>query len=721
MTGLPGWRTRRASADTPDPRLAPLLLTSLAGSSVLLLLFAGTPSGVPTVWPAPGLLLALALVAEPQRRASYGVVGAVILLLAHLVVGDPLAAAVGFTVATVAAVGVARRRLDRGLDGRALGLFEEGDVSRLVAASATGAGAAAVLSAATVAVTGSGSPLLAAVAAWSTHAAALLVLVPLVVAAPELEALAPRGERVSQSVITLGATAAVFAYAAAPPLVFAVMPMFAWLAYRGTPREATRILALVALISSAATVLGLGPVHELAVRYDLAPELVAGFLQLFLIDCALLLLPLSVMAAQQRLSAARASAGRQTLQRLVDAATGSAVIATDLGGVVEVFNPGAVAMFGRPAESVVGAAAETLFTDVELHRQAARLGTQPGFADICAAAVASGGGQERWHLVGPDGRQRTVLITITPVSGDRGDQAGYLCVGEDVTEREAAHHATLTALHHERQAVERLTELERIKADFVATVSHELRTPLTSMIGYLELLRLGQFGEQAGTQSAVTERVERNSRRLLVLVEDLLLLSQIEAREMRLTRVPTDLRAVVEGALEAVEPLCGGRRLAVGVHLPDRPVEVVGDQAQLERMLVNLLGNAVKFTPDEGRVDLVLETGVTTVSVVVRDTGMGIPDDEQTQLFTRFFRSSTATEGAIQGTGLGLTIVQAIVDAHDGVITVSSRQDVGTTVTVRLPVAPPPVVATVVNEEASAPGRPASAAGSRPAAARPRP
>jgi signal transduction histidine kinase len=342
-------------------------------------------------------------------------------------------------------------------------------------------------------------------------------------------------------------------------------------------------------------------------------------------------------------------------------------------------------MFLRSSEDTIGQRADLLFSDVELHRQAARLGTVPTFAAICAAAVDSEEDRASWTFHRPDGEQRTMVLTVTSVAGDGEHATGYLCVGDDVTEREAAHRAVLVALDHERKAVERLTELERIKGDFVATVSHELRTPLTSMIGYLELLREGQVGDLSEAQDSLTERVERNGRRLLLLVEDLLLLSQVEDREMSLNPVRTDLRAAAEAAYDALGPVRASRELEFRVELPDTPVVHVGDPVQVERMLLNLLPNAVKFTPDRGVVELRVEDGESFVQVVVRDTGMGIPEAEQDQLFTRFYRSSAATAQAIQGTGLGLTIVKAIVQRHGGDIDVTSSETTGTQVTVRLP------------------------------------
>ena len=132
------------------------------------------------------------------------------------------------------------------------------------------------------------------------------------------------------------------------------MPMFAWLAFRGTLREATVLLTVVGAIGAGLTALDIGPIWDLTQRYDIAPELAAGVLQLFLLDCGLILLPLSVMTTQQRMSAASAAAEREKLERLVALATGTAVIATGADGRVLIFNPGAEAMLGYRAEEVIG-------------------------------------------------------------------------------------------------------------------------------------------------------------------------------------------------------------------------------------------------------------------------------------------------------------------------------------------------------------------------------
>ncbi|WP_243057311.1 ATP-binding protein [Nocardioides sp. SR21] len=284
----------------------------------------------------------------------------------------------------------------------------------------------------------------------------------------------------------------------------------------------------------------------------------------------------------------------------------------------------------------------------------------------------------------PDGR--VLNFVATPLETSVGDaDRDVVVVFRDVTERHRTEQALADALATEQAASEQLRELERVKSDFVSTVSHELRTPITSIIGYLEVLEDGMVGDLDEAQRGIVSRIDRNSHRLLRLVEDLLKLSQIESSTLQINRVPTDLRDVVTASHDAIGWMLENRSLQVDVDLPDQAVELDVDPDELERMLVNLLTNAVKFTPDGGRIGLALGVDDLGATLSVSDTGEGIPESEQNRLFSRFYRSSTATEQAVQGTGLGLTIVQAIVTLHGGAIDVDSGADRGTTFTVRLP------------------------------------
>lgn len=231
---------------------------------------------------------------------------------------------------------------------------------------------------------------------------------------------------------------------------------------------------------------------------------------------------------------------------------------------------------------------------------------------------------------------------------------------------------------------EQLRELDRMKDDFVASVSHELRTPLTSIRGYLELVLDGEADELNDEQRHFLSIVERNADRLLHVVGDLLFVAQVEAGKIALESGPTDLEELARQAVEAARPAATEKNIELDLDL-DGLGELQADRARLAQVLDNLISNAVKFTPAGGRVDVrTLRSGDVAV-LEVADTGMGLSARDQEQLFERFFRAESATAQAIQGAGLGLAIVKAIVEAHDGAITVASVQGEGTTFRVELP------------------------------------
>ena len=254
-----------------------------------------------------------------------------------------------------------------------------------------------------------------------------------------------------------------------------------------------------------------------------------------------------------------------------------------------------------------------------------------------------------------------------------------------IEQAEAAEAMQRQLLAREREVVERLTQLDRDKNDFVSSVSHELRTPVTSMLGYLEMLGEGDAGPLNERQERMLDVVSRNSRRLLSRIEDLLTVSGLEAGKVKLHPVLLSMPALVESAVAAMRPAMAGRDLTLAVHVADDATTVTADAERLDRVLINLLSNAVKFTPDGGRISVSVTRGADTVELVVADTGVGIPVDEQSRVFERFFRSSKAQEMAIAGTGLGLVIVKGIVELHGGTVTLRSTPGAGTEVTIALP------------------------------------
>jgi signal transduction histidine kinase len=227
-----------------------------------------------------------------------------------------------------------------------------------------------------------------------------------------------------------------------------------------------------------------------------------------------------------------------------------------------------------------------------------------------------------------------------------------------------------------------------MKDEFSALVSHELRTPLTSIIGYLELLR--DDADSDGDDPRARQRahfltvVDRNAKRLLRLVGDLLFVAQVEAGKLSLDEGDVDLGAVARESVEAAAPRARDGGIELTLEEADTPV-VRGDRDRLAQALDNLVSNAIKFTPAGGVVVVRLASEYDRAVLEVTDTGIGISQADLEQLFQRFFRTQRATSAAIPGVGLGLTIAQAIVHGHDGQISVQSRDGEGTTFRIELP------------------------------------
>lgn len=235
---------------------------------------------------------------------------------------------------------------------------------------------------------------------------------------------------------------------------------------------------------------------------------------------------------------------------------------------------------------------------------------------------------------------------------------------------------------------EQLRRLDRLKDTFIAAVSHELRTPLTSTIGALQTVDRTDIDLPAELREEMLTIAREQAQRLAQLVDELLFFSEVESGRLRLSPTTVDFVLLVSEAAEAALPQAKERGVAVRLVADDIP-PLRGDPGRLAQLLGHLIGNAVKFTDKGGALEVHAraEDGKAVVEIV--DTGMGIPVDEQPHLFERFFRSRTAVAQAIPGTGIGLSIVKAIVDAHNGRVSIESVEGVGTTVRVELPLPAP--------------------------------
>jgi PAS domain S-box-containing protein len=267
-----------------------------------------------------------------------------------------------------------------------------------------------------------------------------------------------------------------------------------------------------------------------------------------------------------------------------------------------------------------------------------------------------------------------------------GELALFVSHVEDITDRRRREAEEREVLARKTEAIDRLEELDRAKGRFVSTVSHELRTPLVSIVGYTEMLEDGFFGTLSTDQSGAIDIIGRSARRLEQLITDLMTLSKLEnGVQEPLPSGLVDIAAAARNAAATLMPLFQQRSQKFVVSVDESCGFVAGVERQLEHVITNLLTNAHKFTPDHGSIELRTRHDDDSVLIEVQDTGLGIPEDEQALVFTRFFRSDREEIFDIQGTGLGLPIVKAIVEQHGGEVTLTSELGQGTTIQIRLP------------------------------------
>jgi PAS domain S-box-containing protein len=387
------------------------------------------------------------------------------------------------------------------------------------------------------------------------------------------------------------------------------------------------------------------------------------------------------LAASFNAMAASLQRAQEELTSLLES-TAEGIYGTDMKGLCTFINPAGARMLGYERRELLGEHLHTL-----IHH------TRPDGTPYPARECKIYRAFERGMAVTADdevfwrkgGMAVPVEYTSQPVSVD-GEIRGAVVSFSDITARLEREEQRQRLLEYERQQSARLRELDQLKDEFVSLVSHELRTPLTSVIGYLELLSEGEGGELPEDARHFLEVAERNARRLLTLVGELLMIARIEAGKLDLRLERVALRPLVAEAVDSARPAAETKGLELTLEDGSDTV-VEADRERLGQILDNLVSNAIKFTPSGGRVDVAVAERNGSVAVSVSDTGIGIAESEREHMFQRFFRTKGAAEHAIQGTGLGLTITKALVEAHHGTISFESAENEGSTFTVQFPVA----------------------------------
>ncbi|MGY2874133.1 PAS domain S-box-containing protein [Marmoricola sp. URHA0025 HA25] len=632
------------------------------------------------MWPvgfASGAFLISARRLAPYVTAAIALLGA----LSFAVGGYPVGVACGYGLGVTIEALLVQQVVTAGWTRR-LALRDNSDFARMVLGCVAGAVVGALAFTGVSALASFGTPWKVGLAALVTHTAVQLVVVGLFREPTHHIGEWGRTEQVAAWVNTLVVTAVAFLPTEMPSLAFLVIPGLGWMALRAPMREAMVQLVAVGVIASTLTNSGYGPFADTDVIGILDPEFATLPLEAFLIACAMVTIPFSMAVGAQRRSAAEVLRERARSERLVQSARGIAIIGTDRNGRINLFSPGAQLILGYSPEDVFGRSTEMFHTIAEVLRHAGQLGCEPTYVAVVEATAALPPGTAREvEFIRKDGVARMLSMIISPVTDEHGVLTGYVVTADDVTDRLDTQNALEGALETEREAVRRLTEIDQVKDRLVSSVSHELRTPITNIVGYLEMFMDGVYGAPSEEQSLALSRVEMNSRRLLALIDDLLTLSSIENLDRPRVVGRVDLVTVMRRADEIVRPALLRRDLQMELVVPDEPVVIAGDAGQLERLVINLATNAVKFTLDGGRVTLRLVPPVNDTGPVieVEDNGIGIPEADQEMLFSRFFRAAQAREAAVPGSGLGLSIAKSIAELHGGRISASSVYGAGST------------------------------------------
>ncbi len=234
------------------------------------------------------------------------------------------------------------------------------------------------------------------------------------------------------------------------------------------------------------------------------------------------------------------------------------------------------------------------------------------------------------------------------------------------------------------EANARLRALDKEKTDFMHLVTHELRSPLTGMRSILQTFLSMYMGPLSEEQRSLLLRADARAEGMIALVNDLLRLARART-ETAPEKIAFDLGEEVRGVCEFLRPQAQEAKIALEVTVPPEPFPIVADRDDVHCIVTNLVSNALKYTPEGGRVEVALADADGLAALTVRDTGIGIPANELGKLFTEFFRATNAKKRKTAGTGLGLTILKRLVDAHGGTVDVASSEGEGSTFTVRLP------------------------------------
>jgi PAS domain S-box-containing protein len=384
------------------------------------------------------------------------------------------------------------------------------------------------------------------------------------------------------------------------------------------------------------------------------------------------------------------AADRAALNASILLASPLALIATDIDGTISVFNRAAEQLLGYHAEEVVGTCTPAIWHDTE--EMVARAFTlsedngeivEPGFAVFTSEAARGQKSEREWTYIRKDGSRVSVKLRVTAVRNSAGAICGFLGLANDISVRKEAEAALRTA----KAAAE---STSRAKSEFLATMSHEIRTPMNGVLGFANLLIGTTLDDE---QRLFASTIKESGEALLSIINDILDFSKIEAGKLTIEELPFDVRHTVRDIARLMQATAAERGNTI--VLDDATAvacETVGDPTRVRQVILNLVGNALKFT-QRGRVFVragpVPGTETPMVRISITDTGIGISPDKQAGLFEAFTQADSSTTRGYGGTGLGLAICKRLTHLMGGEIGVDSEPGLGSTFWFTLPLYEP--------------------------------
>ncbi|HKQ08790.1 MAG TPA: ATP-binding protein [Blastocatellia bacterium] len=490
-----------------------------------------------------------------------------------------------------------------------------------------------------------------------------------------------------------------------PVVAFAALLLFflglkRWFALAIDPT----ILIIALLIASAwyggkGSGLLVGIAFEVAIDYfSLATQPFTWRYAVTMVNRMVLFAALAFFTGSRR-SAERRLRDQREYLRVSLASIGDAVIATDMNGAVTFINPTAEALTGWTAAEATG---QPLHEVLRIVSEEARGPVESPFAAIQREGKVVGLANHTL-LIARDGREIPIEDSGAPIKDPTGQMIGVIIVFHDVSERRLAEKEREQLLRREQTARGEAEAANRLKDEFLATVSHELRTPLNAILGWASLLSRRSLDDQTTRNAASV--IERNAQGQARIIEDILDVSRIITGKLRIEPEAVELAPIIDAAIDTNSPAATAKAITIVTAL-DRDADIVlGDADRLQQIVWNLISNAIKFTPENGRIEVELKRVDAQVEIRVSDSGIGIDPRFLPYVFDRFRQADSSTTREHGGLGLGLAIVRHLTELHGGTVTADSLgRGRGAVFTVRLPLADVRVAPALAPQAASTSG-----------------